>query len=326
MMFELDDYVGQIIKALKDTHLDDKTLILVTGDNGPPTHQCQYGGSLGPWTAEWQRVNNGGGGKFSNWEGGHREVSLAVWPGKIPRGAVNPALTSGLDYLPTVANLAGFKLPTNRTFDGIDLSPLLFDNVTDGHQVLFHPNAWGFVNVNGMANGTGEIHAVRVNNYKAHFVTGIGYPLCHQNGSTQVFSHDPPLIFDLAKDPSEANPLTENDPNYKTVLDSVLSAMKKYEASIAADNISVANWAENTSVKPCCNWDSPVCRCDCAATPPPPKVMTVGSTAFWLIFVSVGVGVASAIILAVVLNRRERALEAKYTPVEKKAADLFSDE
>ena len=76
----------------------------------------------------WQREHGDGGstGKTSTWEGGHREPGMAVWPGHIAAGAASHALVSQLDFLPTLAALAGLPLPAGRTYDGIDLAPVLF--------------------------------------------------------------------------------------------------------------------------------------------------------------------------------------------------------
>ena len=35
------------------------------------------------------------------------------------------------------ANLAGFKLPSDRVFDGVDLGPVLFDGVDQGPLIVF---------------------------------------------------------------------------------------------------------------------------------------------------------------------------------------------
>ena len=114
-------------------------------------------GSAGPYQGTWQR-NEGGGGsasKTTTWEGGHREVGVARWTGKIKprtsigharityvgkyqsrmvykadpmclgRVGVSNATLSTLDFFPTFLSLAGLALPTDRIFDGIDVSAVL---------------------------------------------------------------------------------------------------------------------------------------------------------------------------------------------------------
>ena len=65
-------------------------------------------------------------GKGTTYEGGHRVPLVARWPGKIAAGVVISELTSSLDWFPTILNLAGVKLPTDRKIDGVDMHDVLF--------------------------------------------------------------------------------------------------------------------------------------------------------------------------------------------------------
>jgi arylsulfatase A-like enzyme len=108
-LHELDDSVGIILDTLEGTNSSSNTLILLTGDNGPPEDQCDWGGSKGPFMGAWQKTGQKGGsaGKLTSWEGGHREVGVAYWPGYIQPNLVSHALSSTLDFVPTVMALAG---------------------------------------------------------------------------------------------------------------------------------------------------------------------------------------------------------------------------
>ena len=131
---QLDEAVGRVLDAVEDAGVDGNTLVLMTGDNGGASNECEFGGSNGPFQGGWlaKHANGGSTGKTTTWEGGHREPSLAVWPGRIAAGSESAALTSTLDYLPTLAALAGALLPPDRIFDGFDLAPVLFgDGSTD---------------------------------------------------------------------------------------------------------------------------------------------------------------------------------------------------
>ena len=74
---------------------------------------------------------------------------------------VTPALASTLDVFPTFSRLAGLGLPDDRSFDGVDLTPLLLNQsaapTTDGERVLFHPDQYG------------DLSAMRVGKKKVHF-------------------------------------------------------------------------------------------------------------------------------------------------------------
>jgi hypothetical protein len=84
------------------------------------------------------------------WEGGHREVGVVSWPGKVRAGAVSHVLASALDYVPTVLALAGVPLPKDRTFDGLDLAPIIFaEDPSAAHADAHHTSL--FFSVGGEA-------------------------------------------------------------------------------------------------------------------------------------------------------------------------------
>jgi len=69
--------------------------------------------------------------KGTTWEGGFREPAIAYWPGVIQPGYTYE-ITSTMDLFPTVLELAGVPLPTDRIIDGISLWPLLTPNQSTG--------------------------------------------------------------------------------------------------------------------------------------------------------------------------------------------------
>lgn len=114
VIMEIDWSVGQILAALKKNGLDERTLVIFTADNGPWLSYGDHAGSAGPLRE----------GKGTSWDGGQREPCIMRWPGKVPAGSVcrTPAMT--IDVLPTLAKLAGAKLP-EHAIDGKDIWPLL---------------------------------------------------------------------------------------------------------------------------------------------------------------------------------------------------------
>ena len=112
---EIDWSVGEILKTLKELGIDEKTLVLFTSDNGPWLSKRKNGGSALPLRD----------GKFSTYEGGMREPCIARWPGRIPAGAVCREVCSTIDFLPTLARLAGARLAADRVIDGRDIRPLM---------------------------------------------------------------------------------------------------------------------------------------------------------------------------------------------------------
>lgn len=63
----------------------------------------------------------------SNWEGGIRMPAMARWPGKIRAGSASNHLVATYDMFTTMLTLGQTPLPPNRIIDGMDLSPILFE-------------------------------------------------------------------------------------------------------------------------------------------------------------------------------------------------------
>ncbi|MEO1525211.1 MAG: sulfatase [Planctomycetota bacterium] len=105
---EVDWSVGEILKALKQAGVDERTLVIFTSDNG-----AAVGSSL-PLRAK----------KGSVYDGGIREPTVMRWPGKIPAGRVCREVTASIDVLPTLATLCGGTLP-EKQIDGKDIWPLM---------------------------------------------------------------------------------------------------------------------------------------------------------------------------------------------------------
>jgi arylsulfatase A-like enzyme len=113
---ETDWSVGQILDALRELKLAERTLVVFTSDNGPWLAKGVDGGSAKPLR----------GGKGSTWEGGMREPTLAWWPGRIAPKSSSDVVAGTIDLLPTIVTIAGGKVPAEPVIDGRDLSPVLF--------------------------------------------------------------------------------------------------------------------------------------------------------------------------------------------------------
>ena len=151
-------------------------------------------------------------------------------------------LSSTLDYLPTIAALAGVRLPTDRSFDGIDLLPVLLgQHGAQGHSGLFHPNSADSQGEALEGAGVqGALDAVRHLQYKAVWQTGGAFG-CGDGNRARPERFEPPLLFDLDADPQEATPL---DPAaHALVLVTVARLRAAKEADINASFRSVSRYA-----------------------------------------------------------------------------------
>jgi len=95
-MAQLDDIVGTVMKYLKDSGLDDNTIVAFTTDNGAENFTWPDGGQT-PFA----------GGKGTALEGGFRVPAIVRWPGHVPAGKVENGIISGLDWFPTFLAAAG---------------------------------------------------------------------------------------------------------------------------------------------------------------------------------------------------------------------------
>ena len=112
----MDKLVGRLMAELDRQGLREKTLVIFTGDNGT------YGN-------EAPRSTIGGrelcGAKGMLLEGGSRVPLVASWPGHIPAGSVCNDLTELVDFLPTLAEVAGAEVPGGQPIDGQSFAPQL---------------------------------------------------------------------------------------------------------------------------------------------------------------------------------------------------------
>ena len=120
MVTRLDSDVGRLLALLKELKLDERTLVMVAGDNGSSFNPTSELGR------HFQQAANGlRGFKRELYEGGLRQAALARWPGVVPAGRVSHEPWAFWDFLPTAAELAGAQLPDGFKPDGLSLVSFL---------------------------------------------------------------------------------------------------------------------------------------------------------------------------------------------------------
>jgi arylsulfatase A len=116
---EVDEMLGRVMRALKETGEIDNTLFIFTSDNGADwkiTDLAEYAHRA---NADWR------GEKADIWEAGHRIPFIARWPGHIPAGTVSDEMGSLTDLMATAAAIIGTPLPSNAAEDSYNLLPAL---------------------------------------------------------------------------------------------------------------------------------------------------------------------------------------------------------
>ncbi|MCB1062852.1 MAG: sulfatase-like hydrolase/transferase [Verrucomicrobiae bacterium] len=174
MTLPIDDGVGQIRRTLIELGLDEKTLVLFFSDNGPARDLPSGSPALR-------------GGKGSVYEGGHKVPFIAWWPGQIKAGSESEVPGMTLDVMPTLLKLAQVEWSTDRPLDGIDLSPILFQQkVPPKARPLF----WA-----SLSNGGSRSEAMREGPWKL--------VVNHFKAKPGTFDNESVELYRLDRDPSE---------------------------------------------------------------------------------------------------------------------------
>lgn len=125
-----DNDVGKVLAALKETGVEDHTIVIFTSDNGPEwTGAKKKFGRPAPdgtqgYDTFYSVGSSGGlrGRKRSLFEGGVRVPFILRWPGHTPAGVKNDkTVVTAVDLLPTLCATAGVTLPSDYKGDGENL-------------------------------------------------------------------------------------------------------------------------------------------------------------------------------------------------------------
>ena len=201
----IDWAAGVILDELAQLGIDENTIVIFISDNGS---RGDHGGSNAPLR----------GAKGTSWEGGYRVPCIARWPGHIQPGQVSEACASSIDLLPTICEVTGAQVPTDRIIDGRSMVPLLKGSgETYGVRDTFF---YYFKD---------EIEAVRYQNWK-FFVRRKGEQVSE--------------LYDLSVDIGETNNVYDAHPNVVAQLGEKLSACRD-------DLGDEAEGADGAGCRPC---------------------------------------------------------------------------
>lgn len=186
---EVDWSIGKVLDAVRENGLSEKTLVIFTSDNGGTPR-----GLNTPLKGH----------KGSTWEGGIRVPTIAWWPGKVPAGTETDAITGMFDILPTIAALAGAKLPADRKLDGANIWPQLSGepDAKPAHDTFYY--------FRGL-----QLQAVRHGDWKLKFAFGRG-----DDGKTTG-----PQLYNIKTDIGETTDVAAKHPEVVKQLESLATAM-----------------------------------------------------------------------------------------------------
>ncbi len=195
MIKRLDDNIGQLMDTLERTGVADRTVVMLTGDNGgwlPSTNQ-----NLGLRA-----------GKGSVYEGGVRVPLIVRWPGVTKPGSTCDVPVIGADLHPTALEAGGAVREPGHAIDGVSLASLLRTGGSSRgwkREALF----WHYPHYH--PGGATPYSAIRFGNWKL-----IEF---QEDGRVE--------LFDLAKDLAEANDAASANPKIVANLRARLASWRK---------------------------------------------------------------------------------------------------
>lgn len=196
MVEHMDDAVGKVINKLKDEGLYENTIVLFTSDNG---------GLIG--LGEYKITNNTPlrSGKGDMYEGGVRIPTILRFPGNKQKGRSIDEAVISIDYLPTLADLAGIKEESysRDELDGLSWMPLISGQAMDREAIYWHYPHYH-------TEGARPYSAIRKGDWKL----------------VQNYHDQRVELFNLANDPGETKNLIEEHPGIAKELSASLEAWK----------------------------------------------------------------------------------------------------
>ena len=130
---DMDTAVGRVLKKLDELNLSTNTIVVLTGDNGGVSSGDSFSSSELPYR----------GGKGRQWEGGTRVPFYIEAPGVTQPGSTCDTPVIGIDFYPTLLQLAGVTAQPKQTIDGVSLLPLLAGGRIPARPLFWHYPHYG---------------------------------------------------------------------------------------------------------------------------------------------------------------------------------------
>jgi arylsulfatase A-like enzyme len=192
---QVDHTVGEVLRTLREQHLEENTLVIFAADNG-----CSPSANF----AELKKFHHDPqmglrGEKADIYEGGHRIPFIVRWPGHVAAQSKSDALVCQVDFMATCAAILSTPVPTNAAEDSVNLLPVLLGQSGKVRDTL----------VNHSVNGS---FAIRQGPWKLCLCPDSGGWSDPKPGRAPAGS--PPFqLFNLDQDPAETTNLYAQHPD-----------------------------------------------------------------------------------------------------------------
>lgn len=194
MITRMDRDIGRLADLLRTQGLDRRTVVLFISDNGPHRE-----GGADP--GFFKSSGDLRGIKRDLYEGGIRVPMIARWTGTIPAGRVSDHVWAHWDVLPTVADIAGARVPVG--LDGMSMKRALRGERQPAHPFLY----WEF-------HERGFQQAVRMGRWKA----------------VRLKMDAPMEVYDLENDPKETRDIAAAHPDVVAKIETYLKTARTESA------------------------------------------------------------------------------------------------
>ncbi len=170
MIDSMDQGIGRILQALDDTGTAENTLVFFLSDNGGCAENP--GGTVTTRTPgpkenyvacgrPWAYAQNSPFRRYKTWmhEGGIATPLIVRWPKVVKPGTLTRQVGHIIDFMPTIAELAGAKNPARFKgndiipVEGLSLVPILQGKTRAGHETL----SWEFAGNRAVRQGKWKV-------------------------------------------------------------------------------------------------------------------------------------------------------------------------
>lgn len=206
VIMELDWSVGRIEGALREAGLEERTLVILTSDNGP---WIVYGNHAG--RTPFREA------KGTSFDGGVRSALIMKWPGHIPAGRRSSRAFCSVDLAPTIIRLTGAEPPANP-LDGRDVWDWILERPGAQNPHEYYPFTTGS-RFEAVISGDGRWKLHLPHSYRTLEVAGRdGKPGKYRQARIDW------ALFDMQNDPFETRNVIAEHPEVAARLKSLAGA------------------------------------------------------------------------------------------------------
>ena len=221
-VMQVDHHMGQLLETLKQTGLDDNTIVFFTSDNG-----CSPQANFEALKQHNHDPSAGyRGHKADIYEGGHRIPLIVRWPGRIKAGQTTNALACLTDLYATLRDITGQDAEDRGGEDSFSLVPVFNGKSTSGRTTL-------------ISHSIGGSFSIRQGDWKLCLSAGSGGWSAPREPVAKKQKLPPMQLFNLKDDRGERKNLLKENP------EQVAALLKQLAQEVANGRSTAGNPVSN---------------------------------------------------------------------------------